>query len=108
MSTCSYNGGDCTLINDLSGYPCQLHTGDNTLRLTNFLSLQEKHNRLKRLKRLSELEVAMCRSLGESPQLEAVLQAGLVPSEDELQNYRGRVGRLEQKKVGVGGEGAIC
>lgn len=41
----------------------------------------------------------MCRCLNESPQLSAVLQSGLVPSEDELQNYRGRVGRLEKKKV---------
>lgn len=69
----------------------------------NIVSLQnqEKHNRLKRLKRLSELEVAMCHCLDESPQLAAVLQSGLVPSEEELQNYRGRVGRLEKKKVNV-------
>ena len=65
------------------------------------LQNQEKHNRLKRLKRLSELEVAMCHCLDESPQLAAVLQSGLVPSEEELQNYRGRVGRLEKKKVNV-------
>ena len=65
----------------------------------NSATYQEKHNRLKRLKRLSELEVAMCRCLNEIPQLAAVLQSGLVPSEEELQNYRGRIGRLEQKKV---------
>ena len=43
----------------------------------------------------------MCHCLDESPQLAAVLQSGLVPSEEELQNYRGRVGRLEKKKVNV-------
>ena len=61
--------------------------------------IQEKHSRLKRLKRLSELEVAMCRCLNETPQLSVVLQLGQVPSEDELQNYRGLVGRLEKKRV---------
>ena len=64
-------------------------------------SLQEKHSRLKRLKRLSELEVAMCRCLDETPKLTVVLQSGQVPSEDELQSYRGLVGRLEKKKVGA-------
>ena len=63
------------------------------------LYIQEKHSRLKRLKRLSELEVAMCRCLNESPQLLAVIQSGQIPSDEELQNYRGLVGRLEQKKV---------
>lgn len=60
---------------------------------------QEKHSRLKRLKRLNELEVAMCQCLNESPQLSALVQSGQVPSEEELQNYRGLVGRLEKKKV---------
>ena len=41
----------------------------------------------------------MCRCLNESPQLAVVMQSGLVPSEEELQNYRGLIGRLEQKKV---------
>ena len=60
---------------------------------------QEKHSRLKRLKRLSELEVAMCRCINEAPKLTEILESGQVPSEDELQHYRGLVGRLEKKKA---------
>jgi protein regulator of cytokinesis 1 len=59
---------------------------------------KEKHSRLKRLKRLSELEVAMCRCLNETPKLTSILSSGQLPSEDELQHYRGLVGRLEKKK----------
>ena len=76
-----------------------MHQCTSNCNPINSTTYQEKHNRLKRLKRLSELEVAMCRCLNETPQLAAVLQSGLVPSEEELQNYRGRIGRLEQKKV---------
>lgn len=54
---------------------------------------------MKRLKRLSELEVAMCRCIEETPKLSVILQSGQIPSEDELQSYRGLVGRLEKKKV---------
>ena len=60
---------------------------------------QEKHNRLKRLKRLAEVEEAMCKSIGESTHLDVVLRSGAVPSDEELKNYREMVGRLEQTKV---------
>ena len=66
-----------------------------------FLLPQEKHSRLKRLKRLSELEVAMCRCLNETPKLTSILSSGQLPSEDELQHYRGLVGRLEKKKARI-------
>ncbi|CAI8041453.1 Protein regulator of cytokinesis 1 [Geodia barretti] len=62
---------------------------------------KEKHSRLKRLKRLSELEVAMCHCLDETPKLTSILSSGQVPSEDELQHYRGLVGRLEKKKARI-------
>ena len=86
-----YSFWTCALVNDLT----------YTIAYVCFLLPQEKHSRLKRLKRLSELEVAMCHCLDETPKLTSILSSGQVPSEDELQHYRGLVGRLEKKKARI-------
>ena len=58
-----------------------------------------KHDRLKRLKRLTEMEVALCKSLGEDSQLAETYQSQSVPSEEDLLGFRKRVEFLESVKV---------
>ena len=58
-----------------------------------------KHDRLKRLKRLTEMEVALCKSLGEDSQLASTYQNQSVPSEEDLLGFRKRVEFLESVKV---------
>lgn len=58
-----------------------------------------KHDRMKRLKRLTEMEVALCQSLGDKPVISKKWQEQNVPSESDLQNYRKRVEQLESTKV---------
>ena len=58
-----------------------------------------KHDRLKRLKRLTEMEVALCKSLGEDSQLANTYQSHSVPSEEDLIGFRKRVEFLESVKV---------
>ena len=62
-------------------------------------SRQEKHDRMKRLKRLTELECAMCESIGETPQLTAKWQSQTLPSEEQLVSFRKRIEELEETKV---------
>ena len=62
-------------------------------------SHQEKHDRMKRLKRLTELECAMCESIGEPPHLTAKWQSQAEPSEEQLVSYRKRIEELEETKV---------
>ena len=58
-----------------------------------------KHDRLKRFKRLAEMEVALCNSMDEAPVFGSQYQAQVVPSEGELQECRQRVEKLESIKV---------
>ena len=54
---------------------------------------------MKRLKRLTELECAMCESIGETPQLTAHWQNQTLPSEEALSAFRKRIEELEERKV---------
>lgn len=63
------------------------------------ICLQEKHERMKRLKRLVEMECAMCEVVGETPQLMEAWKAHMVPSEDQLVGFRKRIEELEKRKV---------
>ena len=60
---------------------------------------KEKHERMKRFKRLVEMECSMCASLGAELQLASKWQKQIVPSENELQLYRNRIEELEEAKV---------
>ena len=60
---------------------------------------QEKHGRMKRFKRLTEMEIAMCNSVGEDSQLGPQWQAQIIPSEEDLGRFRKRIEELEEKKV---------
>lgn len=60
---------------------------------------QLKHDRMKRFKRLTEMEVALCNGLDERSQLTSHWQAQRLPSEEELQEYRDRVDHLSSIKV---------
>lgn len=61
-----------------------------------------KHERMKRLKRLMEMENALAHSMGEKPHLSTKWQeedSNVIPSEIDLQNYRKIVEQLESTKV---------
>lgn len=60
---------------------------------------QTKHDRMKRFKRLTEMEMALCRGLDEHSQLTSHYQAQRLPSEQDLQEYRDRIDRLSSIKV---------
>ena len=59
-----------------------------------------KHERMKRLKRLIEMETALCHSIGEEPCLNK-WESNDIPSEDDLQIYRKKVELLESTKVNI-------
>lgn len=61
---------------------------------------QEKHSRLKRYKRLAEMEDAICDSLGEETKMVPEQQFQKFPSEEDLAQFRKRIEELEEKKVG--------
>ena len=56
---------------------------------------------MKRFKRLTEMEIAMCESVGEDSQLSPQWQAQTIPSEEELGSFRKRIEELEEKKVSL-------
>ena len=58
-----------------------------------------KHDRMKRFKRLTEMEIALCHSLELTSEFSNKYQTLAVPSEEELQGYRKRVDHLESIKV---------
>ncbi len=58
-----------------------------------------KHDRMKRFKRLTEMEIALCKSIGVSSELSDKFHVQNVPSEDDLQSFRKRVELLESTKV---------
>ena len=60
---------------------------------------QIKHDRMKRFKRLTEMEVALCHSIDEPSKLSTYWQAQCLPSEQDLQEYRDRVDHLSSIKV---------
>ena len=62
---------------------------------------QTKHDRMKRFKRLTEMEVALCKGLDIKSQLTPHWQAQRLPSEEELQEYRDRLDHLSSIKVSV-------
>lgn len=57
-----------------------------------------KHDRMKRFKRLTEMEIALCHSLELKSEFSDKYQTLAVPSEEELQGYRKRVDHLESIK----------
>ena len=61
---------------------------------------KEKHDRLKRLKRLTEMESSISVSLGRQPQLFSVYQSQAIPKEEDLLVYRRQVEEMEKIKVG--------
>ena len=61
---------------------------------------KEKHDRLKRLKRLTEMDSSISVSLGRKPQLLSVYQSQVVPREEDLLVYRRQVEEMEKIKVG--------
>lgn len=54
-----------------------------------------KFDRQKRMKRLIEMESAMCSSVGETVELKDKYKADCVPSEEELKKFRKRVEDIE-------------
>lgn len=54
---------------------------------------------MKRFKRLTEMEIALCKSLGTASELGGKFQAQFTPSEEDLQGFRKRVELLESTKV---------
>lgn len=54
---------------------------------------------MKRFKRLTEMESAMCKAVGEVSQLAERWAAQVVPSEEELGLFRKKIEELEEKKV---------
>ena len=65
------------------------------------VSTQEKHDRMKRFKRLTEMETAMCETVGEESRLGPQWQAQIVPSEEDLKTFRKRIEELEEIKVSL-------
>ena len=63
------------------------------------LTPQEKHDRMKRFKRLTEMETAMCETVGEESRLGPQWQAQIVPSEEDLKSFRKRIEEVEEIKV---------
>lgn len=61
---------------------------------------KEKHDRMKRLKRLTEMESSISASLGRQPQLLSVYQSQVTPKEEDLLVYRRQVEDMEKIKVG--------
>ena len=59
---------------------------------------KEKHSRLKRYKRLAEMEDAICDSLGEETKMVPEQQFKKFPSEEDLAQFRKRIEELEEKK----------
>ncbi|XP_019849406.1 PREDICTED: protein regulator of cytokinesis 1-like isoform X1 [Amphimedon queenslandica] len=58
-----------------------------------------KHDRMKRLKRLIEMETVLAHGIGEKPSFSLKWQSeNLIPSEEELQNYLEKVEQLESIK----------
>ena len=55
---------------------------------------------MKRFKRLTEMETAMCETVGEDSRLGPQWQAQIVPSEEDLKSFRKRIEELEEIKVG--------
>ena len=64
----------------------------NTLNKTKF-------DRKKRLKRLAEMEVGLCKMLGETAQLGGAITSKVVPSEEQLDQWRKRINELEKTRV---------
>lgn len=60
-----------------------------------------KHERIKRLKRLIEMETALCQSIGETTMSKQWQKENSIPSEEDLQNYRKKVEQLESTKVSI-------
>lgn len=59
-----------------------------------------KHDRMKRLKRLVEMETVLAHSIGEKPITSLKWQSeDLIPSEEDLQGYLEKVEQLESIKV---------
>lgn len=65
------------------------------------LTPQEKHDRMKRFKRLTEMETAMCETVGEESRLGPQWQAQIVPSEEDLKSFRKRIEEVEEIKVSL-------
>lgn len=59
-----------------------------------------KHDRMKRLKRLVEMETVLAHGIGEKPITSLKWQSeDLIPSEEDLQGYLEKVEQLESIKV---------
>ena len=58
-----------------------------------------KFDRLKRLKRLAEMETGLCKTLGEKAQLTSMVVSKTVPSEQQLEEFRAKINGLEKIRV---------
>ena len=58
-----------------------------------------KFDRLKRLKRLAEMEIGLCKTVGEKAQLSGMVASKTVPSEEQLDQFRKRINELEKTRV---------
>lgn len=58
-----------------------------------------KFDRLKRLKRLAEMEIGLCKTIGEKAKLSSVVASKIVPSEQQLEEFRARINGLEKTRV---------
>lgn len=67
-----------------------------------------KHDRMKRLKRLIEMETALSHSMGDTPHVSSKWQEeDTIPSEGDLQSYRKTVEQLESTKVSTQNGGRV-
>ena len=58
-----------------------------------------KFDRQKRLKRLAEMEIGLCKTVGEKSTLSGAVASKTVPSEQQLEEYRKRINDLESTRV---------
>ena len=60
---------------------------------------QEKHERMKRLKRLAEMEIALCEILGEATVIVPYYKGKELPSEEKLKEFLAIIQKMEERKV---------
>lgn len=58
-----------------------------------------KFDRQKRLKRLAEMEIGLCKTVGEKSKLSSAVASKTVPSEQQLEEFRKRINDLENTRV---------
>ena len=58
-----------------------------------------KFDRRKRLKRLAEMEIGLCKATGEVAEMSRMVTSKEVPSEEQFDEFRKRINDLEKTRV---------